>query len=350
MTKKWRVGIVGLGHWYSGYGLARTLPEYPKAELVAVAWANRAQREEFAGTFGIDGHASYDELLGRSDVDIVHIAPPVAEIPEATIKAARAGKHIILGKPIAMTVAQADEMIQAVRSSGVKCVPFQGMYKLASADLKRRLEQGAIGDVVVLHAVGRWSIAEDWYRSGRPGWFTDPRQVPGGAFIDEGIYDIDRLRWLAGSEVVQVEAKVANFVHRDIEVEDWGLATFTFANGAIATLEASWTVNSPRKTGPSPKQNAVRRLEIVGTRGELVQGGLHEPAFGILGAGADDWVFERPLPEPYGPPKPAALDYLIGCLEDNTEPVTRIEDAATSLALALAAYESARSGKPVTIR
>src|SRR5438093_6355314 len=101
MAKKWRVGIVGLGHWYSGYGLARTLPEYPKAELVAVAWPNQAQREEFATTFGIDGYASYDELLERSDVDIVHIAPPVAEIPEATIRAARAGKHIILGKPMA---------------------------------------------------------------------------------------------------------------------------------------------------------------------------------------------------------------------------------------------------------
>jgi predicted dehydrogenase len=347
MAKKWRVGVVGLGHWYSCYGLARALPEYPKAELVAVAWGDRAQREEFAGAFGIDGHASYQELLGRSDVDIVHIAPPVAEIPDATIKAARAGKHMILGKPMAMTLGQADEMVQAVRASGVTCVPFQGMYKLASADLKRRLEQGAIGEVVVMHAVGRWSIAEDWYHSGRPGWFADPRQVPGGALIDEGIYDVDRLRWLAGSEVVRVEAKTANFVHKEIGVEDWGLATFTFANGVVATIEASWTINAPRKTGPSPKQNAVRRLEIVGTRGEIVQGGLHEPGFGILAAGAEGWVFERPLPEPYGPSKPAALDYLIGCLESGAEPVTRIEDARASLAIALAAYEAATSGQPV---
>ncbi|HEV8634590.1 MAG TPA: Gfo/Idh/MocA family oxidoreductase [Chloroflexota bacterium] len=347
MAKKWRVGVVGLGHWYSCYGLARALPEYPKAELVAVAWGDRAQREEFAGAFGIDGHASYQELLGRSDVDIVHIAPPVAEIPDATIKAARAGKHMILGKPMAMTLGQADEMVQAVRASGVTCVPFQGMYKLASADLKRRLEQGAIGEVVVMHAVGRWSIAEDWYHSGRPGWFADPRQVPGGALIDEGIYDVDRLRWLAGSEVVRVEAKTANFVHKEIGVEDWGLATFTFANGVVATIEASWTINAPRKTGPSPKQNAVRRLEIIGTRGEIVQGGLHEPGFGILAAGAEGWVFERPLPEPYGPSKPAALDYLIGCLESGAEPVTRIEDARASLAIALAAYEAATSGQPV---
>jgi predicted dehydrogenase len=77
-------------------------------------------------------------------------------------------------------------------------------------------------------------------------------------------------RWLSSSEVVQVEAKMANLVHTDIAVEDWGMATFTFANGIIATLEASWTINAPRKSGPSPKQNSVVRLEVVGTRGEII--------------------------------------------------------------------------------
>ena len=67
-------------------------------------------------------------------------------------------------------------------------------------------------------------------RSGRPGWFADPAKVPGGAFIDEGIADCDRARWLVGSEVVQVEAKTANFVHKDVApLEDWGFAIFSFA-------------------------------------------------------------------------------------------------------------------------
>ena len=99
MEKIWRVGILGLGHWYSGFGLARALPEYPKAELVAVAWHHEQHLEEFATTFGVDGYGDYDDLLKREDIDIVHIAPPVAEIPECTIKAAQAGKHMVLGKP-----------------------------------------------------------------------------------------------------------------------------------------------------------------------------------------------------------------------------------------------------------
>ena len=85
-----------------------------------------------------------------------------------------------------------------------------GVMRFRGADVKKRIDAGRIGDIVVLHQTSRWSIAEDWYKSGTPGWFADPAQVPGGAFIDEGIYWIDYFRWLSSSEVVQVEAKVAN--------------------------------------------------------------------------------------------------------------------------------------------
>ena len=254
--RKWRVAILGLGHWYSAYNLARALPEYPRAELIAVGWHDKAQLDEFTGTFDVDGYTDYDALLEHERIDIVHIAAPVSELEGLTIKAARAGKHMILGKPLAMSVEQADRMVEAVETAGVTCFPFQGIGRLRNAELKARIDKGEIGDIVLLHQTSRWSIAEDWYNSGTPGWFVDPRHVPGGAFIDEGIYWIDAFRWLTGSEIVQVEAKIANLVHKDIAVEDWGMATFTFANGVIATLEAAWTINAPRKTGPSPKQNA----------------------------------------------------------------------------------------------
>jgi predicted dehydrogenase len=350
MPRTWRVAVAGLGHWYSGYGLARAMPEYERADLVAVAWPDRAQREEFARAFGLEAHASYDELLAREDVDIVHIAPPVADIPELTIKAARAGKHIILGKPMAMTLADADRMVEAVRAAGVRCVPWQALFRLGQADLKRRIEAGEIGEIAVVHATGRWSIAEDWPGSGRPGWFADPTQVPGGAFIDEGIGDCDRIGWLVGSPIVKIEAKTANYVHEEVApLEDWGLAVFTFANGAHATLELSWTINAPSKTGPSPKQNAFRQTAIIGTRGEIVTNSVYEPSAAVLAAGAPGWDFERRLPEPYGPQAPAALDHLIDCLESGQEPVARIEHAREALRLALAVYESAKNGAPVRL-
>lgn len=349
LHRKWRVGILGLGHWYSAYGLARALREYPKAELVAAAWTNQTQLDEFTRTFGIRSYTNAEELLEREQVDIVHLAAPVSKLEALTIQSARAGKHIILGKPMAMTVAQADRMVAAVDAAGVACVAFQGIMRLRAGDLKTRIDNGAIGDLVLLHQTGRWSIAEDWHNSGTAGWFADPRHVPGGALIDEGIYWIDLFRWLSGSEVIQVEARIANLVHKDIAVEDWGMATFTFANGVIATLEASWTINAPRKTGPSPKQNSVVRLEIVGTRGEIIDQFFRAPGRAILEAGAPDWVFERQSEDPFTPPQPFPLAHLIDCLENGRQTPATIHEARRSLVVALAAYESAREERPVVL-
>src|SRR5215813_299405 len=107
MTRKWRVAILGLGHWYSAYNLARALREYPKAELVAVAWHNSAQLAAFTNNFQIAGYSDYGELLKREEIDLVHLATPVSEMAKCAIMAARAGKHMVLGKPMAMTMEQA---------------------------------------------------------------------------------------------------------------------------------------------------------------------------------------------------------------------------------------------------
>lgn len=342
MDRKWRVGVLGLGHWYSAYNLARALPGFPRAELVG-AWAPDAGHlEAFASSFGVRAHADYREVLDRDDVDIVHLAVPVSAMHDLTIAAAQAGKHVILGKPMAMNVAQADRMVDAVERSGIGCMPFQAMTRLRITDLKARLDAGDVGDVAVLHQTCRWSIAEDWMNSGRPGWFADPAHVPGGAFIDEGIYWIDVFRWLVGSEIVQAEGKVANLVHKDIAVEDWGFGTFTFANGVVATLEAAWTINAPRKSGPSPKQNAVVRLEIVGTRGEIIDQWFRSPGRAVLAAGANDWRFERQPEAPFAATSPLVLDHLIDCLENRTAPIATIRDARASFIAAMDFYAAAR--------
>ncbi len=347
--KKWRVAILGLGHWYSAFNLARALPEYPRAELVGAWWQHPAQLAAFSSRFGVRAHADYREVLERDDVDIVHLATPVSQLEELTVAAAKAGKHILLGKPMAMNVEQADRMVAAVERAGVSCVPFQAITRLRISDLKARIEAGEIGDIAVLHQACRWSIAEDWAGSGRPGWFADPAHVPGGAFIDEGIYWIDVFRWLAGGEIMRVEGTIANLVHKDIAVEDWGFATFTFANGVIATLEAAWTINSPQKTAPSPKQNAVVRLEIVGTRGEIIDQWFRSPGRAVLAAGAADWVFERQSDDRFAATSPVVLDHLIDCLEGRAKPIATIQDARASFVAAMAVYEAARSGGTIAL-
>ena len=127
------------------------------------------------------------------------------------------------------------------------------------------------------------------------------------------------------------------------------MATFTFASGVIATLEASWTINAPRKTAPSPKQNSVVRLEIIGTRGEIIDQWFRAPGLAVLAAGAADWVFERQSEQQFAVPPPFPLGHLIDCLERRTAPAASIHDARRSFVAAMAAYESARAGRPVEL-
>ena len=87
----------------------------------------------------------------------------------------------------------------------------------------------------------------------------------------------------------------------------------------IATLEASWTINAPRKTGPSPKHNSVVRLEMVGTRGEMMEQWFRSPGGAVLAAGAEDWVFER-RGEAFGPPSPFPLNHLVDCIDTGRTP------------------------------
>jgi predicted dehydrogenase len=350
MPHVWRVGVLGLGHWYSAYGLGRTLPEYGKARLVAAAWHDLEQLDEFCTTFGVESEDDYEAVLRRDDVDIVHLAAPVSEMSDLAIRAARAGKHIILGKPMAMNVEGADRIVEAVEEAGVVCVPFQSIMRLRYKRMRERIASGEVGDVVVMHTTARWSIAEDWYNSGSPGWFVDPAHVPGGALIDEGIYWVDLMQWLAGSPIVEVDGRVANLVHKDIDVEDWGHATFLFENGIIATMEGAWTITAPLPTAPSPKQNSVVRLEIVGKRGEMIDQWFRDPGLSVLRAGAADWTIERSSSPPFVPDAPMPLAHLIECLETGSNPIGTVAEARDAFVATMAAYEAARAGRPVRLK
>ena len=144
---------------------------------------------------------------------------------------------------------------------------------------------------------------------------------------------------------------MANLVHKDIDVEDWGMATFTFANGVVATLEASWTINSPRKSGPSPKQNSVVRFEAVGIarrdhgpdipRRRAAPCSPPAPPTGCSSG--------RPRPASFAPPTPFPLSHLVDCLQSNTPTIASVREARDAFVAAMAAYESARLGRTVKI-
>lgn len=348
-----KVGIIGLGYWYGAFRLARALREHTEAELVAVASRDQERLRKFTDIFPVENYSNFEEVLTREDVDIVLVTPPTIDIPKYAIAAARASKHMILGARMAMDLERADEIVEAVRHAGIKTITLEAEAIFGDPATKERIEHGLIGDIVHVSNASHSSIAEDWFCSGKPGWFADPKQVPGGAFLDYAIYSIQALRWYVKSEVKEINfAKVNNFIHKNLEVEDWGFAFLTFQNRVTATLEASWTIVTPRVTKPSPKHNSYDRLEIVGTTGRIITNLIPYPHELILSQEHPYWTTIRtpqglmtegaPLVHPF-------LDHLIECIDKDKPTVCSCEDAREALKAILAVYQAAKTHKPVVL-
>ena len=318
-TAKWRVAILGLGHWYSAYNLARALPEYPKAELVAAAWHDRAQLDAFTGTFGVHGlHRLRRAPRARAaSTSSTRGAGCRARAPDDLPP--RAGKHILLGKPMAMTVDEADRMVEAVEAAGVVCFPFQGIMRLRvrrseGAHRHGRDRRHCISST--RRAAGR--SPRTGLNSGKPGWFADPRHVPGrrvhrrGHLLDRPVRVADRERDRAGRGAASRTSCTRTSRSR---TGAWRRSRAPTASSRRSRRRGRSTRRGRR--GPSPKQNAVVRLEVVGTRGEIIDQWFRSPGRAVLAAGAADWVFERqPEPPSFAPPTPFPLYHLIECLEN----------------------------------
>lgn len=329
------------------FWVARYLNEAPEAKLIAVSDPRPDKLKEFAERFKADVHYDYYELLRRDDIDIAVILAPPAKIPQYMIASAEAGKHIFISKPMAMSLKEADQALTSVKKSGVKLVAFESFVKLM-----KKPPIDAIGNVLAITTILHQGIAEDWYHSGTPGWFADPKQVPGGAFIDEGIYQIEAHRFYAGSEVKRVNyARMENLVFKSLAVEDFGQANLTFENGIISSLEIGWTITQPepKNKGSLAKANAYHCTTIIGSEGEIISGGLHSPDEAVLSKASPYWVFNRPMPETAANPSFPVLEHLIECIEKDEKPEASGEDARKSLEIALAVYRSAKTNSAVLL-
>lgn len=350
-----KVGIIGLGYWYGAFRLARAIRDMDKAELTAVACPDRNCLEKFTNLFPMESYLDYKDLLARKDIDIVMVVPPSADIPEYAIASAKAGKHLIIAARMAMNLKDADRVVEAVRKAGIKCISLEGEAMFDDPGTRKKIRDGLIGNVIHITSSSHSSIPEDWYLSGNPGWFADPGKVPGGAFLDYAVYTLHALRLYAGSEVKEVNfAKMNKLIYKELDVEDWGYAFLTFDNDITATIETSWTIVNPKKTKPSPKRNSCNRIEVMGTSGRIITDIIPYNHELILSRKHPYWAYIR-LPRGLmtlpagGPMEHPFLDNLIECIDKNKQTVCTCEDARNSLKVILAAYESARKGKPVLL-
>jgi len=332
-----RFGFVGLDHWYNAFPTLETLTGSREAEVVALAHRDPARAREVGERFGVTVAASYDEVIGRDDVDAICVFTSTDEVADVTVRGLESGKAVVAIKPMAMDLPGADLIVEAVRRTGGRYFPNDAARQFfpANVQFKEWIEAGKIGDLLAATCVFRAGLPRDWPDGQTPGWFADPARAPGGAFIDHAVYHVDLLRWLFGSEVVSVSGSVANVRHRDLAVEDWGHAVLRFANGKMGVIEDTWT------SGPgAPKES----IEIVGSRGSLINDNavgrmLINGEFGLNG-----WL-QTPPPTA----RTSFIQHVIRVLKGEEQPVSDAERARTNLAVCLAIYESARSGREVKL-
>lgn len=335
------VGIIGSG--FMGRTYAETIAKHcAQAQLRAVAGGSRA--EKLAADYGLACEGSPEELVERPDVDAVFITTPHEAHAGQALACAVAGKHVMLEKPMACSVSECDRIIAACRAAGVQCsVAFTQRFRRCNLRAKALLDSGELGRV---RQIMEW----EFFSGGAgafPKWQSEPQNL--GVLFGYGVHNLDRIRWLTGAEIRTVYAKCLPLAEGS-PVEGSSMLVMTLSDG---TLACQW--NSAQIPPPGfPRTQFSCWL--------VADGGLLDlDAYGELRVGREgSWeVLERQEPIDWqgkGFLDPVRLEsfarhaneFLDAIAERRPCPITGW-DGRQAVAAALAAYESARSGREVTL-
>ena len=249
-------GIVGCGMIAEFH--ARAIAEIPSARLAAVMSRSPTNGARIAALAEGGPCPIYDSvaaLLADPAVTVVCVCTPSGAHLEPAVAAARAGKHVVVEKPLEVTLPRCDAIIQACDAAGVRLAAiFPSRFSAANLALKAAIDAGRFGRLTQAATSVKWWRSQEYYDSGkwRGTWDLDG----GGALMNQAIHNVDLIQWLMG-EVVTLQAMTATLAHERIEVEDVAAVLLRFRSGAIGTIEAS--------TAAYP--GLLKRTEIHGDRG-----------------------------------------------------------------------------------
>jgi len=269
------------------------------------------------------------------------------------IEAINQGKHVLVNKPIARTLKEADKMIEEANKASIKFMAIGPA--LFINDFPKDLLEENIGSPIAICYSLRSPDPQCRPHLSDPGWFVDPQKVAGGSFIDHACYMVGALHEYLNSEVETVYAQIGRFIHKDWKVEDYGIATLHFKNGVIATVESTFT----------GQPGSPIRLIITGTKGEaeiihIAQGrrvniwsmGKPERTYilpSCVFIGDKTYLETAPSPPPgLDSFKPTIDEFLESIIEDK-KPVQTPEAARANLEVCLAAYASFAAKRSVSL-
>lgn len=326
------VAMLSFAHVHAD-GYARAVRENPRTRI-AVVWDEEPERgRQAAERHGVPFEADLQAALARPEVRGVVCDAPSSLHPEVLVAAARAGKHIFTEKVLALTVAECDRILDAVRAAGVRLVvSMPALCDPAVRWAKQALDEGRFGRVTAIRTrIGHSAALDRWFPP--DSWFGDPARAGGGALMDLGCHPVYRMRHLMGPPLAAM-ARLTN-VSGSYPIDDNGVVLLEFEGGALGIVEASWV----QRGGPEG-------IAICGTRGWAL---IDYPGAPVR-CGGEAFTGEHGgqllparLPRPWRPP----LQQWIDAVLDGTEPDLRPEWGRHLTEIMQAAYTSDRERREV---
>jgi UDP-N-acetyl-2-amino-2-deoxyglucuronate dehydrogenase len=299
---------------------------------------DQAKAEALAARFGGRAFSRYEDFLAHRPMDMVVIGSPSALHADQGIAAAQESLHVLVEKPIDVTLAKGRELVAAAERAGVRlAVLFQDRLKPELVRLREFVAQGGLGRVLLASARVKWHRPPEYYSASR---WRGRRALDGGAaLINQGVHTVDLLLWLLG-DVTRVKGLTATSLHA-IESEDVALALLEFASGASATFEAT--------TAAWP--GYPRRVEISGTQGTIVVEGdrvmaadLRREAPDLVSAGAEGAVSAQTATVADATPHRRMIEDFVRAIQTGAAPACDGREGLRSLAVVEAVYRAARDG------
>lgn len=321
---------------------AQAIVNLPAAALVAIYGNNDATGQDLAARFHCDWHKDYQELLKRTDIDAVSICTPSGLHADLGMQAALAGKHVVIEKPIDISLEKADALIRTCQQQGVKlAVIFQRRYSDGVMALRKLLDEGKLGKLIFGGCYVKLYRSQEYYDSGawRGTWEVDG----GGVLMNQGIHYIDMLQYLAGP-VAEVKGYCGTCGHSRLAVEDTASAAVKFHSGALGVIEGT-TCAYP---------GLVSRIDIYGTEGSAVienevltsvqlkngyefKAGSSTDNAGVSSPDISYECHQRQFAE------------IITAILNNREPAINGKEGRKALEIILAIYKAAFTGNRVTL-
>jgi UDP-N-acetyl-2-amino-2-deoxyglucuronate dehydrogenase len=342
-----RIGFGLLGTGLIAPFHAQAIRAAKQARLVAAVDVDSDRLARFSAQFNCRSYASLEQMLLDPEIQVVNILTPNHLHTEAVLQAARAGKHILVEKPPAMSLHEIDVMKEACAAACVKIgVVLQCRMRKSVQAIQRAIREGRFGKIYHADAYMKWFRSSEYYRM--DAWRMS-RRSGAGVTIQQAFHYIDLLQYLVGP-VERVAAHMTNLSHPDIPLEDTVLAFVTYENGAQGVVEAS--------TALWPGTDV--RIEVNGEDGTVI----------MIGERMDTWKFRDERPEDpeirrYGSAAvatgatgaadlgfhdhQAVIENMVLAIEQGSEPMITLAAVRPTLEWALAMYQSAKQHTPVDL-